>query len=232
SYPPSSPRPLRRCGPWSARQKAIPMRLPQIRPLSAPAVARASTALASIALLGVLLATLRLMPAKGRELRTLRHATSGPLAGSPDLAVSRVSHGGVAGDWQNLVVDGSLTANIVNRGDAPTGSPFRVTFFSDDDGDQQLSPGTDTVLGQSDVAALDAESTVTVTQKLQGSVRFRDDLVYAMATAPTRWPSPKRATTWPIPARPAPTGPPSATSTPCWNGSGPAARRPLVRARS
>ena len=157
------------------------MRLPLIRPLSAPVVARASTALASIALLGVLLATLRLMPAKGRELRTLRHATSGPLAGSPDLAVSRVSHGGVAGDWQNLVVDGSLTANIVNRGDAPTGSPFRVTFFSDDDGDQQLSPGTDTVLGQSDVAALDAESTVTVTQKLQGSVRFRDDLVYAMA---------------------------------------------------
>ncbi len=157
------------------------MRLPLIRPLSAPAVARASTALASIALLGVLLATLRLMPAKGRELRTLRHATSGPLAGSPDLAVSRVSHGGVAGDWQNLVVDGSLTANIVNRGDAPTGSPFRVTFFSDDDGDQQLSPGTDTVLGQSDVAALDAETTVTVTQRLQGNVRFRDDLVYAMA---------------------------------------------------
>lgn len=157
------------------------MRIPLIRPLSSPAVARASTALASIAMLGVLLTTLRLMPAKGREIGTPRHALANPLAGSPDLAVSRVSHGGVAGDWQQLVVDGSLTANVLNRGDAPTGSPFRVTFFSDDDGDQQLSPGTDTVLGQSDVAALDAETTVTVTQRLQGSVRFRDDLVYAVA---------------------------------------------------
>lgn len=157
------------------------MRLPLHRPLTAITLLSGILFCALSAGLSLLPATAAPGAPGGREPRVVRQAASRPLAGSPDLAVSRVSHGGVAGDWQNLVVDGSLTANVLNRGDAPTGSRFRVTFFSDDDGDQQLSPGTDTVLGQSDVAALDAETTVTVTQRLQGNVRFRDDLVYALA---------------------------------------------------
>lgn len=137
--------------------------------------------LLAAALLGLVALGTRAMSAQGPGPRSAARADERPLAGAPDLAVSRVGHGGVAGDWQNLTVDGALTANVVNRGDAPTGAPFRVTFFSDEDGDQQLSPGTDTVLGSTDLPALAAETTLTVTQQLRGSVRFRDDLVYVMA---------------------------------------------------
>lgn len=125
--------------------------------------------------LAILALGLGLLPLRAATGPGDRRAESGP-----DLALRRLDRHGIRGDWQRLVVSGSVSVNVFNRGDAATSAPGQVTFFSDLDGDGRFGAGADLVLGRTDVPILDAEAAVTVTAFLQGNVRFRDDLVHAL----------------------------------------------------
>jgi hypothetical protein len=96
-----------------------------------------------------------------------------------DLVVTLVDRSSVIGNWQNLAVSGSVTAEVVNQGIGPAVGEFTITFFEDFNANTVFDPGMDTVLGSAVQEGLDPDATVLLSSMASGAVAFRDNLIYA-----------------------------------------------------
>jgi len=93
-------------------------------------------------------------------------------AQQPDLQVATIDATGVTGDWQTLVIAGSVDVDVEYTGGAASGGPFDVLAFEDRNGNGAYDPGTDLALGSTSVAGVGAGATVTVTVGVSGTVTF------------------------------------------------------------
>lgn len=114
------------------------------------------------------------------SLTALLLAAAPATAQQPDLVANSVDDSGVTGDWQNLLITGSVDVELENTGTAPTGA-FALTLFEDRDGNGAFDPGTDLVLGTHNVTDVAAGATTTETVSVSGAVTFRENLIYAFA---------------------------------------------------
>ncbi len=112
-------------------------------------------------------------------LALLIHGAS-PSQSLPDLTTTFVSAAGVGGDWQSLEITGPASAVISNQG-AAVRTSFAVAFFEDNNGNGIYEPAVDNLLGSTAVAGLAAGASVSVSATLSGTVRFRENLIWAMA---------------------------------------------------
>ena len=86
----------------------------------------------------------------------------------------------VVGDWQGLSMAGNVLVDVTNLNIVPVPVAFDVVLFEDTDGNGAFD-GTDLEYGRATVASMPASSTLTVPVAINGAVRFRDDLLYAVA---------------------------------------------------
>jgi len=88
---------------------------------------------------------------------------------------------GLSGDWQRLVVSGTIAVEIRNAGDLDTAKAFVVTLFEDLDRDGAPDPGTDRVLASVSNPGLGALAGARMTAPVSSTVRFRDSPISAFA---------------------------------------------------
>jgi len=101
---------------------------------------------------------------------------------APDLVIPAIDRSGAVTDLQTLAVGGSVAVSVKNQGNAAVTAPFRISLFQDLDGDGRFSPGTDVLLGAADhIAALAPGQTDSLAVPVAGTLRFRDDLIWAFA---------------------------------------------------
>jgi len=105
-------------------------------------------------------------------------ALLGAAVGQPDLAVKRVNTASVTGNWQTLVVSGSVSAEIRNQGEAPAVGLFTVAFFEDLNANGQFD-GADNSLGSAEASTLAGGDTAVATAAVSGSLLFRNNPIYA-----------------------------------------------------
>jgi hypothetical protein len=109
----------------------------------------------------------------------LQIATGPDACPRPDIVVTTVDASGLTGDWQSLQVSGMVSAQIANVGNGPVSIPFEVSFFEDRNFDGTFNAVADNVLGSATVNSLAAGASTTVSAAIDGTVLFRDNLIYA-----------------------------------------------------
>lgn len=93
----------------------------------------------------------------------------------PDLKLVSASRTGAVTDPQSLMVSGSVTAKVVNKGVAMEARPVQLLAFADVNRDGAFTPGTDTVLGKTTVTlALATDASASVAIPVEGQLAFRD----------------------------------------------------------
>jgi hypothetical protein len=109
---------------------------------------------------------------------TILCATAAPALAASNLTIGGFERSAVVTDGQTLILSGTLGVEVLNVGDASTGTGFQVTAFEDGDGDGALGPG-DTVLGTASAPPVAAGGTTAVAVPLSGTVAFAGNLVFA-----------------------------------------------------
>ncbi len=102
---------------------------------------------------------------------------------SADLVVQRLDIGTVAIDAQALSISGSLAVDLANLGQGGSGGAFDVVVFEDTNRNGAFDSGVDTVFGSASAPALGPGAVSTLNIGVSGAVRFREDLIYALADA-------------------------------------------------
>ena len=98
----------------------------------------------------------------------------------PDLRILALDESGLSGDWQTLQIWGTLAVEVENAGNAPAAGPIKVVLYEDLDGDQVYSVKNDRLLGaEACPGSLAPGAAVTIRTPVLGSVRFRQNLIYA-----------------------------------------------------
>ena len=97
----------------------------------------------------------------------------------PDLVVRQVDASSLVIDPRSLVASGAVVVEIANPGPGTAAAPFTLTVFEDRDASGTFGPGVDAVLGEQEVAGLEAGGSLVVEVAAAGSVQFAGNLVYA-----------------------------------------------------
>src|SRR5262249_52750077 len=83
---------------------------------------------------------------------------------------------------QTLALSGTFAVSVLNQGNAAVTSPFTVAVFQDVDGDGRYTAGVDALLGSAPhTAPLAPGQSDTLAAAVSGTLRFRDDLIWAFA---------------------------------------------------
>lgn len=104
---------------------------------------------------------------------------SAVLGQSPDLIVRDIDRTGLTGDWQILEVGGTVSAAVRNIGTGASAA-CALVFFEDSNRNGGYDPGIDRVFATGAVPAIAAGAQAVVSATFAGTVRFRDDLLFAM----------------------------------------------------
>ena len=114
------------------------------------------------------------------DLKVVADGTPPAQVGEVDLTVANVDASGLTWDYQNLTVNGVITADITNLGPGTVHGPFDVLFFEDNDFDGQYTPGQDQVLGFAAVSQnFVANETHTLAAAITGSAAFAGAPIWA-----------------------------------------------------
>lgn len=98
----------------------------------------------------------------------------------PDLVVGSVDDTNVTGDWQTLVIGGSVDVTLSNAGPGGTVLPFQLLAFEDRNLNGSFD-GADLALGSVSVPAMLSGDLLIVTLPVSGQVRFRQVPIVAFA---------------------------------------------------
>ncbi|MEW6054879.1 MAG: CARDB domain-containing protein [Nitrospirota bacterium] len=99
----------------------------------------------------------------------------------PDLTITSVATMNLLTDTQTLVLSGSITVTIENKGTQDAGQSFALTAFEDRNGNKTLDPDADTILGNMLYTGnLLAGGTDTLQVPVYGTTLFRDNLIFIM----------------------------------------------------
>ena len=108
-------------------------------------------------------------------------AQEGLRGGGPDLVTLSVDSAGVAGDWQTLVIGGTVQVDVENVGFSGAAGSFDVTVFEDTNGNGAYDVVGDVLLGGAVVPGLASGAQVSLIIAVAGTVTFRENLLHAHA---------------------------------------------------
>ena len=97
----------------------------------------------------------------------------------PDLVVAQVDNRPVETDTQSLEIGGTIDVTVGNAGNEDALGDFELLLFYDEDRNGEFESAVDSVLGQATVSGLATREQSTIAVPVSGTLRFRDDLIYA-----------------------------------------------------
>lgn len=122
--------------------------------------------------------------------RTLAGAQpAGPRAPSAaaDLIANPVDRSGIFGDWQTLMITGTVSVDVCNEGDAPS-TAFQVLFFEDRNRSGKYDRSHDQALRSAHHGRLEPGACSRVSGDVVASLIFRDNLIYALVDSENQVP--------------------------------------------
>jgi len=101
-----------------------------------------------------------------------------------DLVLTAVDNRATATDLQSLALSGAVSVTFGNIGDTAIAAAFDIVLFADANGSKTYEAGVDIVLGSTtQPAGLAAGVFRTLPIAVNGTVKFRDDLIFGLVDA-------------------------------------------------